>query len=70
MIRSDIGLYPTRDVSKLLHVISGAVRRVKFETILKYHVQIMLLFINTTTCIRFVFQIKLRYHCSEPTNLQ
>ena len=32
------------DISKLFYVISRAVRRVKFETILKYHVQIMLLF--------------------------
>ena len=31
------GINTTSDVSKLLHVISLAVRRVKFETILKYH---------------------------------
>ena len=42
------------DISKLLYVISRAVRRVKFETILKYHVQIMLLFVYTTTRKRFV----------------
>ena len=31
------GINTTSDISKLLHVISRAVRRVKFETILKYH---------------------------------
>ena len=46
----------TSNISKLLYVISRAVRRVKFETISKYHewyakyqVQIMLLFVYTTT---------------------
>ena len=52
------------DISKLLHVISRADKRVKFETILKYHewygiyakylVQIMLLFVYTTSRKRFV----------------
>ena len=42
------------DISKLLYVISRADRRLKFETILKYHVQIMLLFVYTTTRRRFV----------------
>ena len=39
MICSDIILAKNTmsDISKLLHVISQAVRRVKFETILKYH---------------------------------
>ena len=37
MICSDvIGINTTSDISKLFHVISRAVRRVKFETILKY----------------------------------
>ena len=31
------GLNTTSDISKLLYVISRVVRRVKFETILKYH---------------------------------
>ena len=31
------GINTTSDISKLLYVISRAVRRVKFETILKYH---------------------------------
>ena len=48
------GINTTCDISKLLYVISRAVRRVKFETILKYHVQIMLLFVYTTTRKRFV----------------
>ena len=47
----------TRDILKLLYVVSRAVRRVKFETILKYHewylcqisLQIVLLFVYTTT---------------------
>ena len=49
-------------ISKLLYVISRAVRRVKFETILKYHEwylcqisrHIMLLFVYTATRKRFV----------------
>ena len=56
------GINATSDISKLLYVISRAVRRVKFETILKYyeciyakyHVQIMLLFVYTTTQKRFL----------------
>ena len=51
------GINTTSDISKLLYVISGAVRRVKFEIILKYHswylrqsrTEIMLLFVYTTT---------------------
>ena len=31
------GINTTSDISKLLYEISRAVRRVKFETILKYH---------------------------------
>ena len=55
--------YTTSDISKLLYVISQAVRRVKFETIFrnitsgiyaKYDVQIMLLFVYTTSRKRFV----------------
>ena len=39
MICSDIWhkYHATSDISKLLYVLSRAVRRVKFETILKYH---------------------------------
>ena len=71
----------TSDILKLLYVISRAIRWVKFETILKYHlkyisfslcfipypssvcvqasyakyhIQIMLLFVYTTTCNSFV----------------
>ena len=62
MICSDIW-HKYHDISKLLFVISRAVRRVKFETIVKYHesgiyakyhVQIILLFVDTTTRKRFV----------------
>ena len=42
------------DIWKLLYVISRAVRRVKFESILKNHVQIMLLFVYTATRKSFV----------------
>ena len=56
------GINTTSDISKLLYVISRAVRRVKFETISKYHewylcqisLQIMLLFVYTTTRKGFV----------------
>ena len=49
-------------MSKLLYVISRAVRRVIFETILnitssifaKYHEQIMLLFVHTTAFKGFI----------------
>ena len=34
---SIFGINTMSDISKLLYVISRAVRRVKFETILKYH---------------------------------
>ena len=57
------GINATSDISKLLNVIPQAVRRVKFETILKYRtngiyakylVQIMLLFVYTATRNRLV----------------
>ena len=56
------GINNTSDISKFLDLISRAIRRVKFETILKYHewylcqisIQIMLLFVYTTTRKRFV----------------
>ena len=62
MICSDIGINTTSDISKFLYVISRAVRGVKFETILKYQdwylchisLEIMLLFVYTTTHARFV----------------
>ena len=61
MICGDI-LNITSDISKLLYVILWAVRRVIFETIwnitggvyAKYQVQIMLLFVYTTSHKRFV----------------
>ena len=37
MIWSVFGINTTGDISKLLYAISRAVRRVKIETILKYH---------------------------------
>ena len=58
MIRSDIWhKYHDCDISKLLYVISRAVWRVRFETSLKYHeryyakyhLQIVLFFVYTTT---------------------
>ena len=57
------GINTRCDISKLLYVISQAIRRVKFETIFWnitsgiyaiYHVQIMLLIVYTTTCRRYV----------------
>ena len=56
------GINTTSDISKLFYIISRAVRRVKFETIFKYHkwylcqisLQIMLLFVYTTTRKGFV----------------
>ena len=61
MICSDIW-HTTSDISKLLYIISQAVRRVNLRQFLNitsgiyanYHVQIMLLFVYTTTRKRFV----------------
>ena len=84
MICSDIWHKYHEWYSKLLYVISRAVRRVKFETILKYH-EWYLCQISCTNhaiiCLYYypqkfcnfhvkVFQIKLKYHCSEPIKLQ
>ena len=74
----------TSDISKLLYVISRAFRRVKFETILKYHewplceisrtnhAIICLYYHSQYVCYfhMWVFQIKLKYHCSKPIKLQ
>ena len=78
------GIITTSDISKLLYVISRAVRRVKFETILKYHEwylhqisrknhAIICLYYYTQKVCNFhmqVFQIKLKYLCSKPIRLQ
>ena len=72
------------DISKLLHVISRAVRRVKFETILKQHEWYLCQISHTNLAIYLfillpaklcnfhmqVFQIKLKYYCSKPIKLQ
>ena len=67
------------DISKLLYVISRAVRRVKFVTILKYHEWYLCQISRTNHAIicfyyylqRFCnFQIQLKYHCSKPIKLQ
>ena len=72
------------DISKLLYVISQAVRQVKFETILKYHEwylcqisranhAIICLYYYPQKVCNFpmqVFQIKLKCHCSKPIKLQ
>ena len=72
------------DISKLLYVISRALRRVKFETILKYHEQYLCKISRTNhaiICLYYcpqkvcnfhvqLFQIKLKYHCSKPIKLQ
>ena len=78
------GINTTSDILKLLYVISRAVRRVKFETILKYHEwyscqisrtnhAIICLYYYLQKVCNFhmkVFQIKLKYHCSKPIKLQ
>ena len=78
------GINTTSDISKLLYVISRAVRRVKFETILKYHKWYLCQISRTNhtiICLYYyqqkvcnfnmqVFQIKLKYHCSKPIKLQ
>ena len=72
------------DISKLLYVISRAIRRVKFETVLKYHEWYLCQISHTNhaiICLYYypqkvcnfhmqVFQIKLKYHCSKPIRLQ
>ena len=64
------GINTASDISKLLYVISRAVRRVKFETILKYHEWYLCQISCTNPAIIRVFQIKLKYHCSKPIKLQ
>ena len=78
------GINNTSDISKLLYVISRTVRRVKFETILKYHEWYLCQISRTNhaiICLSYypqkvcnfhmsVFQIKLKYHCSKPIKLQ
>ena len=78
------GINTTSDISKLLYVISRAVRRVKFVTILKYHKWYLCQISRTNHAIiclyyypqkvcnfhMWVFQIKLKYHCSKPIKLQ
>ena len=78
------GINTTSDISKLLYVISQAVRRVKFGTILKYpewclcqisrtNYAIICLYYYPQQVCKFhmqVFQIKLKYHCSNQIKLQ
>ena len=78
------GINTTRDILKLLYVISQAVRQVKFETILKYyewylcqisrtnHAIICLYYYLQKVCNFLVqlFQIKLKYYGSKPMKLQ
>ena len=78
------GINITRDVLKLLYVISQAVRQVKFETILKYHEwylcqtsrtnhAIICLYYYLQKVCNFhgqLFQIKLKYYGSKPMKLQ
>ena len=68
------GINTTSDISKLLYVISRAVRRQKFETILKYHEWYLCQISRTNhgiICLYYqIFQIKLKYHCFEPIKLQ
>ena len=63
------GINTTSDISKLSYVILWAVRRVKFETILKYHERFLCQMLRTNhaiSCLYYypqmvfqVFQIKL-----------
>ena len=57
------GINITSDISKLLYVISRAVRRVKCDTILKYHewYLCMLLFVYTTTHAQMVCNFHMRF---------
>ena len=84
MIVGIFSINTTSDISKMLYVFSRAVRRVKYETILKCHEwyscqisrtnhAIICLYYYLQTFRNFhkqVFQIKLKYHCSKPIKLQ
>ena len=59
------GINTTSDISKLLYVISRAVRRVKSETILKYHEK----FLQFDWLRAVVFQFNLKYLHVKITNL-
>ena len=78
------GINTMSDISKVLYVISRAVRRVKFKTILKYHkwylcqisgtnhAIICLYYYSQKVCNFYmqVFQIKPKYHYSKPIKQQ
>ena len=53
------GINTTSDISKLLYVVSRAVRRVKFETILKYHEWYLCQISRTNHAITAVFVYRL-----------
>ena len=61
------GIHTTSYISKLLYVISLAVRRVKFETILKYYEWHFMPYTTTEKFLQFdwlrevVFQLNLKY---------
>ena len=74
------GINITIDISNVLYVILRAVKRVKFETILKYHEWYFCQISRTNQaiiCLYYylhkwfvIFQIKLQYHCSKQIKLQ
>ena len=80
-----LGINTTSDISKLLYVISrDVIRRVKLETILKYHEWYLCQISrpnHTIICLHYypqkvcnfhmqVFQITLTCHCSKPIIMQ
>ena len=85
MIGSVFGINTTRDISKLLYVISRTVRRVKIETILKYQERYLCQISRTNQaiiCLHYsdpqkvcnfcmqVFQITPKYHCSKQSKAE
>ena len=60
------GINATSDISKLLYLISRAVKRVKFETILKYHEWYLCLISRTNhaiICLYYYLQKVVIFTC-------
>ena len=57
------GINTTSDISKLLYVISRAFRRVKFETILKYHEWCLCQTTRTNHAIIYLYYFYLIFTC-------
>ena len=72
MISSNIGINTRSDISKLLYVISRAVRRQWYICQISgtNHAIICLYYYPQKVCYFYMKVFKLKYHCSKPIKLQ